>query len=222
MFLMECFNIGTHYLAVGPHPDDVELGCAATLFEIIKPDDKLLYITLSFCLDIERNKNIKEELKKSQEFLKSMLPCEISFQNFDFPNRKMFEKHMEIREALEKARNQFDPDVVFSTSPKDLHQDHRYIGEEVMRVFRECTLITYEIPRSVGIFIPNMYVSLSQNTVDKVVKIKELYQSQSTQKYMSQDLVIGTLKHRGGEVGQNYAQAFEVIRIVVKNNKIFF
>lgn len=219
---MEFFKIAKHYLAVGPHPDDVELGCAATLIEILKPDDKLLYITLSFCLDISRNKNIKEELKKSQEFLRTILPCEVTFQNFDFTNRRMSEEHMEIRTALDKVRDEFKPDLVFSTSPKDLHQDHRYIGEEVMRVFRECTLITYEIPRSVGIFLPNMYVSLSQETVDKVVKIKDLYQSQSDMKYMAQDLVVGTFKHRGGEVGQSYAQAFEVIRIVVKNNKNFF
>ncbi|MHA1800043.1 MAG: PIG-L deacetylase family protein [Candidatus Helarchaeota archaeon] len=206
---------------MGPHPDDVELGCVAALFEIVKSNDKLLYVTISYCLDIERNKNIKEELKKSQDYLKSTLPCEVSFQNFNFPNRKMFEKHMEIRDSLEKIRAEFKPDIVFTTSPKDLHQDHRYIGEEVMRVFRECTLITYEIPRSVGIFIPNMYVSLSQETIDKVLNIKKLYKSQSEKKYMSEDLVIGTLKHRGGEVGQNFAQAFEVVRIVLKSNNNF-
>ena len=173
-------------------------------------------------MDISRNKNIKEELKKSQEFLKKALPCDVSFKNFDFLNRRMFEQHMEIRAALEKTRNEFRPDIVFSTSPKDIHQDHGYIGEEVLRVFRECTLITYEIPRSVGIFLPNMYVSLSQETVDKVIKIKDLYQSQSKMKYMAQDILVGTLKHRGGEVGQSYAQAFEVIRIVLKDNKDFF
>ena len=219
---MERKKISKRYLAVGPHPDDVELGCAATLFEILKPNDKLLYITMSFCLDIERNKNIKEELKKSQEYIKSQLPCEVTFQNFDFPNRRMLEKHMDIREALENIKNSFNPDMVFSTSPKDMHQDHRYIGEEVMRVFRECSLITYEIPRSVGIFIPNMYVSLSQETVDKVLNIKELYKSQSEMKYMGNDLVMGTFKHRGGEVGQSFAQAFEVIRIVLKSDNDFF
>jgi len=219
---MECLKITKHYLAVGPHPDDVELGCGATLFEILKPDDKLLYITMSFCLDIARNKNIKEELKKSQEYIKSQLPCEVTFQNFDFPNRRMFEKHMDIREALDNIRSEFNPDIVFFTSPKDLHQDHRYIGEEVMRVFRECSLITYEIPRSVGIFLPNMYVSLSEKTVNKVIKIKELYKSQSEMKYMANDLLMGTFKHRGAEVGKSFAQAFEVIRIVLKNDDDFF
>jgi len=212
----------TRYLAVGAHPDDVEIGCGATLISLLRPDDELYYLAMSKCLDIDRNKErIINEWERVVDYLKNILPCKVTAEIFDFPNRRLFEEHMEIRKTLDHIRDKYHPNVVFGMSPKDLHQDHRYMGEETSRVFRECTLITYEIPRSVGIFIPNMYRVLSQDDVNKSIPLVTNYKSQSEKKYMAEDLIIGTLKHRGGEIGREYAQAFEVIRIVSDNENLF-
>jgi len=207
------------YLAIGPHPDDVESGCMASLINQLTEKDELMYIVISRCLDIPRNKNIMFEWNKVIEYLKSILPCKFESKIFNFANRRMAEQHMEIRSMLDEIREKFAPHIVFTTSPKDLHQDHEYIGRETIRVFRECTVISYEIPRSVGVFIPNMYQVLNENDVLNAIKILNLYQSQSKKKYMKKELIWGTYKHRGGEIGREYAQAFEILRLVVDKNK---
>jgi len=204
----------TRYLAVSAHPDDVEVGCGATLFSLLRPSDQLYYVVMTKCLDIRRNKNILEEWRQVVQYLKRELPCKVQAKIHDFPNRRLFEKHMEIRSILDKIRDSYKPDIVFSCSPKDLHQDHSYIGTEVRRVFRECSMLTYELPRSVGDFAPLHYQVLSEQDVRKAFELLLLYVSQSQMGYMSEDMLEGILKHRGGEIGRKYAQAFEVIRLV--------
>ncbi len=207
----------TRYLAIGPHPDDVEVGCGATLFSLLQPEDELYYVIMSMCLDIPRNTNIEQEWDKTIAFLKENLRCKVTAEALNFTNRRMLEEHMEIRATLEKIKREFSPDVVITSSPKDIHQDHKYIGEEVTRVFRESSIITYEIPRSVGKFTPNIYVAVNQSDVDKAIKMISFYESQAGQNYMKLDLIEGTLKHRGGEVGRKYAQAFESNRLIIEN-----
>ncbi len=203
------------YLALAPHPDDVELGCIAALQSMIRKDDEILYVVMSKCLDIERNKNILSEFEKVTEKLEEIFPCKFSHKIFDFPNRRLFETHMEIRAVLDKIRDEYKPDVVFTTSLNDLHQDHKYLSEETIRVFRRCTVLSYEISTSVGNFQPSLYKIVTKEQLDNMIDIVNIYESQKGQQYMSDDLIRGILKHRGGEIGVDFAQAFEVIRAVL-------
>lgn len=203
------------YLALAPHPDDVELGCIAALQSMIRKEDEILYVVMSKCLDIPRNKNILSEIQEVTEKLEEIFPCKFSHKIYDFSNRRLFEEHMEIRAVLEIIRDEYKPDVVFTTSLQDLHQDHRYLSEETIRVFRKCTVLAYEISTSVGNFQPNLYVVVTEEQMNNMVDIIKLYKTQRGQQYMSPELNIGILKHRGGEIGVDYAQAFEVIRVVL-------
>lgn len=122
---------------------------------------------------------------------------------------------MEIRAVLDKIRDEYKPDVVFTTSLNDLHQDHKYLSEETIRVFRRCTVLSYEISTSVGNFQPSLYKIVTKEQLDNMIDIINIYESQKGQQYMSDDLIRGILKHRGGEIGVDFAQAFEVIRAVL-------
>jgi len=207
----------TKYLLVGPHPDDVELGCLVGVMSIVEAGDEVTYLIMSDCTDIPRNRNIIEEIKKVDEKLSAIFSAlGVAFETilYKFTNRRLREEHMEIRKRLEKIRNSFNPYTIFAPSPRDLHQDHSYIGEEVLRVFKNKTILNYEIPQATQDFNPNYFIVVDELMVEIVADILTIYKSQKRQNYMRKELMIGTLRHRGRTIGKDYAQAFEVRRMV--------
>lgn len=206
----------TKYLLIGPHPDDVELGCVASILQMTSFRDAIRYVVLSKCLDIPRNEQIEEEFDLACNRIKQYLKKrDYSAYIHDFKNRRLHSQAMEIRKQLEVHRDEFNPDVVFVTHYNDYHQDHSYLAEESFRVFRSCSIACYEIPRHIRRFLPNMYVRLEDISVNMSIDVLASYKSQETRFYMAHDLIKSTYRHRGGEVGTKYAQAFEIVRWVV-------
>lgn len=208
----------TTYLLLSPHPDDVELGCIASVMQMAKKGDTVVYAALSDCTNIPRNANIIVENAEVCDILDNYFgKKEVQFHHFlfDYPNQRLREEHMKIRRELERLRGKFKPDVIFTTSPKDYHQDHSYIGEEALRVFRKSTVLFYEIPRGTFDFIPKYYVILDKKVVGLSIKILQTYKSQERKHYMRDDLMMGTYQHHGRMVNTDYAQAFEIAKVVV-------
>ncbi len=52
----------------------------------------------------------------------------------------------EILDALIRLRKKIQPDMVFTPSRYDTHQDHKTTVEETMRAFKQCTILGYEQP----------------------------------------------------------------------------
>jgi len=211
----------TKYLMIGPHPDDVELGCLASVLSMVKEGDEVTYMIMSKCLNIPRNNNILKEIIDVDNALNQLflgLKVEYNMTLYEYNNQRLKEQHMEIRMRFEAERN-FNPDFVFVSSPKDRHQDHSYIGEEALRIFRKQTVLHYEIPQATQNFNPTMFVEITEPIVEISLDILALYQSQKRQSYMRKNLLTGTLRHRGNTIGKDYAQAFEIGRFVIDGKK---
>jgi len=197
-------------LLVAPHPDDVEMGCGATIARYHKFAE-MWYLILSPCLEDPRNKDILVEatnaigclgLSASNMIAKNLL------------RRTFHEQRREIRDVLIAARDDVEPDVVFCPSLNDIHQDHSVTAEEALRLFRDRCIVAYENPRSAIYFQPNLYIKVSAENVRAKVEALMQYKSQFDRYYFNPDIIRSFLFMRGSQCANQFAEAFEVLRWV--------
>jgi len=129
--------------------------------------------------------------------------------------RKLSEKRQEVLEELVNIRNQFKPDLVIGPSLNDFHQDHEVVAKEMIRAFKTTSsMINYELPWNHVKFDTQLFVSLKKKNVDKKMEMLKFYKSQfaKNRHYFSADFIKGLANTRGAQIGEKYAEAFEVVR----------
>jgi len=197
-------------LAIGAHPDDIEIGAAGFIAKALAEGASVHYIILSKC---ETNTGLaKADLVSEAKAAASALGVRnIEFCNFE--NTKFPEYSREIRDALEKARDKLKPDIVLCPSPQDPHQDHATAGAEALRAFRgRETVLNFEIIRKgVPLAEPNAFVDITDFLGKKLDAIK-CYKSQFQRSYFSDESYKALATVRGAQAGCKYAEAFRFVR----------
>ena len=82
-------------------------------------------------------------------------------------------------------------------------------------------VISYESPEyyfwsaysEFGKFVPNFYVNLSKNDIEKKSKTLSIYSSQIREGQRGDDSIISLAKIRGNEIGTDYAEAYHLHRL---------
>ncbi len=129
-------------LAVGAHPDDIELGCGGTICKSIQADSKVvaLYMTKggkTFDTNVRMNESIKA--------MNILGVKDIYFENF--PDTEIPDSYQAIN-CLEEYFTKYQPDIVLTHSVNDTHQDHRRVGWLAMSAFRNVAkILAFETPR---------------------------------------------------------------------------
>jgi LmbE family N-acetylglucosaminyl deacetylase len=200
-------------LALGAHPDDVEFGCAGALEIFRRKGAMIKYIVFSKCTDLPRNKGIEIEWEKA---IKKIGLNRNNAELLDFPNRLLYTYEALIREKLEEIREVFNPQLVFTHSPDDVHQDHNCLREECQKVFKSCTLLGYESPRSSVKFNPDFYIVVPGDIAEKKRDIIDCYESQKALAYSNPEKILAAMKYHGTKINAQYAEAFNLIRGVLK------
>jgi LmbE family N-acetylglucosaminyl deacetylase len=135
---------------------------------------------------------------------------------FPFRVRHFPQYRQDILEQLVLIRKRIQPDVVFLPSSTDIHQDHRVIAEEGLRAFKHSTVLGYELPMNTISFHHACFIRLEERHL--VAKIESLmcYESQAFRSYRNEEFLRGLARVRGIQINANYAEAFEVLRWVLK------
>lgn len=199
-------------LAISPHADDGELGCGGTISRLIEEKKELFHLVFSVA---ERVGN-KDEVRKS-ELIKSAQTLGIKKKNlifYNYPLRYFSDYSHKIRDVLYKINQKIKPEVVFFPSKNDVHQDHEVIYKEVLRVFKYNTLLTYEAPWNNYNFSPQFFIELKPKHIQNKIKALRCYKSQCSKIFMEKDFIFSLAKLRGLQAGTDYAESFEIIRII--------
>jgi len=196
-------------LFIGAHPDDVELGCGGLIAKNNRRN-KSYYMVLSPCKDASKKQHILAETRKATGTLGL---SEQSLFLHDLPRRVLFEQRDKVRNALIAMKQTVKPDLVFCPSLHDIHQDHMVVAEESFRLFRDVSVLAYENPRSSLNFIPNLYVPLSKEHLQKKVDALMCYESQFDRYYFTPQVIESFASMRGAQCQMPFAEAYEVLRL---------
>ncbi|MBL4586519.1 MAG: PIG-L family deacetylase [Flavobacteriales bacterium] len=204
-------------LVLAPHPDDAEFGLGGTLARLLELKKEVHVAVFSLC---EKSTpegfeigDIEREMYRSMETLG--IPKErihvLDFEVRDFPS-----KRQEILEELVALRGQLKPDLVFLPSSSDIHQDHHTIHIEGIRAFKHSSLFGYEMPWNNFGFTSFVYVKLNPEHLDMKVKCLGCYETQKHRSYSSWEFVSSLARLRGGQIQEEFAESFELIRMIIR------
>lgn len=203
---------GKRVLFLGAHPDDIELGCGALLHHIAKHTD-IMCVTLS---DNQANPVLK---KVRDEHYKSMAILGVTKEKIvfgPFTTRVFPKARQDILEYFLQLRSEFNPDLIFTHSKQDVHQDHNTMTDESLRAFRGITVLGFDVVRSSYGFFPNFFVEVKEEDVAKKVEALECYETYRDRYYFNPELTRSIMVRHGALAERPFAEGFDILRIVGK------
>jgi LmbE family N-acetylglucosaminyl deacetylase len=201
-------------LAIGAHPDDIELGCFGSLALFKLNGNQVYFLVLTHGDAVG---DPKKRLWECREAAKAIEADGLFFGELrDTMITDGFETVQVIERVLEKVR----PDIVFTHTYNDRHQDHRNTGYASLSACRRVkNILLYEGPATALDFTPQLFIDI-EKTVEIKEKLPSLFTSQASKHYFSDDVILGLAKHRGYQCGLRFAEAFEVRRFMLDLTRI--
>jgi N-acetylglucosamine malate deacetylase 1 len=120
----------------------------------------------------------------------------------------------DILELLIAQWEEWQPDAVLMPSLHDVHQDHQVVAAEGLRAFKRTTVLGYEIPWNNFNFDYQAYIALDERHVERKVAALAKYASQQHRNYANPDYIWNLARTRGINVQREFAEAFEIYRVV--------
>lgn len=204
-------------LVLAPHTDDGEFGSGGAIARFLEERKEVYYVAFSAAeksVPEGHPKDIlRHEVKRATGVLG--LPQEnlilLNYQVRDFP---LFRQA--ILEDMIDLNREIVPDVVLLPSAHDTHQDHQVVAQEGFRAFKRSTILGYECPWNNLTFTTNLFVYLSEEQLTRKVSALKCYESQAHRPYANEEFIRGWARTRGVQIGHTYAEAFEVVRWVLR------
>lgn len=207
-------NSFKNVLVLAPHTDDGELGAGATIAKLVELGAKVTYVAFSTAEESVPEglpKDIlKTEVKKATAEL-GIPPTNLII--FNYQVRKLNYNRQQVLEDLITLRKNSSYDLVLTPSMHDIHQDHSTIAQESLRAFKNTTILGYELIWNNLTFDTKCFVKLEEKHIEAKQQALNQYESQGKRNYLSKDFTFSLAKTRGVQVGAEYAECFEVIRM---------
>ncbi len=215
-------------LAIGCHPDDIEINCAGTLAKCVKRGDN---VTVCHVCNGNLGHEIisPEELRdiRRQEAIKAGSLAGIKVVTCDIGDVLVYNQDKSHRDKVIDIIREADPDFIITHAPNDYMPDHVAVSKLVFDASFAASVPHYEsgvkkASKVVPIFymdnlggldfIPTEYVDVSDE-IDLKLEMLECHESQL--KWMRDhdnidfaDFVKTTAKYRGYQCNCAYAEGF--------------
>ena len=156
-------------LAIGCHADDIEIGCGGAFLSLTAapgPDMRgSTWVVLAASGERER-----EARASAEAFLAAAAAPSVEVHGF----RDAYLPYVggELKAVFDELGARIDPQLVFTHTRDDLHQDHRLACELTWNTFRDQLILEYEIPKFDGdLGRPNVFMPLSETVVEQKVEL---------------------------------------------------
>jgi len=143
-------------LAVGPHPDDIEIGCGAALRRYARFGHRVTMLVMTSG-EVGGDRAVRRaEVLASAAVLGVAEVVIAPFEDTKIPLTK------EVIAAVESIVRETGADMVLVNHPADTHQDHRTTAECVLSATRYVrNVLYYEVPSTVD-FAPDIFIEAGE------------------------------------------------------------
>jgi LmbE family N-acetylglucosaminyl deacetylase len=198
-------------LALGAHPDDIEIAAGGTLLSLAErhPGLHVRYVLMT---------GTPERQLEARAAARAFTPgADLEVETHDLPDGRLPAVWGQVKEIMADLARSVRPDVILAPSPADAHQDHRTVGEIVPTAFRDQLYLGYEVPKWDGdLARPNTYFPLTDETARRKVELLDkCYPSQHGRDWWDEETFLALARLRGMECRARYAEAFTCAKLVV-------
>jgi len=193
-------------LAIGAHPDDVEIGAAGTLLAHKAAGDVVSILTLSRGARGGSEERRVREAEAAAEVISARL-----FLN-DLRDTHIAEGDPTIG-VIHGVIAEVQPTVVYTHSVHDVHQDHRNTYRAAMVAARRIGRVyCFQSPSATVDFRPTFFVAIDDYVNRKLDAIRAFASQFAIRDYLEPDLIISTARYWSRFTDGTHAEAFEGIR----------
>ncbi len=205
-------------LAIGAHPDDVEIGCGGALLAASALGHEI-YIFVATRGEKSGDPRVREEeTKKTSEIIKT---TRLKIANF--PDTQL-KRDGELIDSIECFMKEVDPSVVFTHTQNDQHHDHQAVALSAIEACRFVpNVLAYESP-SARNFQPQTFVDVT-DVISKKLKLLDIFWSQRGKQYLRKNAIVGLAEYRAFQTRVEqikYAEAFEVNKMCLSEQLSLF
>ncbi|GAB3167224.1 hypothetical protein GCM10027059_27660 [Myceligenerans halotolerans] len=196
-------------LAVGAHPDDVEIGVGGTLAAHANAGDRLVILTMSGGAVGGTAEARYLESKAAAEIVGARL-IHLGFED----------THLDPASgpitAVEEVIREFRPDQVYTHSDHDRHQDHRAVHQTVQVAARAVMDVAcFQSPSSTIEYRPDRFVDIAEH-LETELRMLRAFASQAHRAYMADDIVLATARYWSRFTRSRYAEPLETVRSTMR------
>jgi LmbE family N-acetylglucosaminyl deacetylase len=199
-------------LAIGAHPDDLELAVGGTLARLARNGARVVMAIVSIPTEFERR---REEARRAAE----ILGCELRFLVEDGCRRIDDIKTYHLVTLIDAAVHDLEPAAVMTHSASEFHRDHVAVHNACVSsqrlkpfdFFHFNPTMCRPVPTP---FHPRAYVDVS-DTMDLKMKAIEAHASQFGSRGLDTELYRDIARLNGRMVGVKYAEGLDVGRMLL-------
>jgi len=189
------FKTNIKVLALGAHPDDVEIGAGGYLSRLRRElDAEINFGIMTYGLPYVNNSQEKRA-KEAIEAVGILLGYDNETdtnQRVRFAYQKDCELHMHIHELIriiEQWIEEIDPDLILTHAGCDLHDDHKQVFNATISAARDYhgDILIYQAPSTIpNEFSPNFFVEVMDEDFNRKVDAINKHSSQIGKRFMKQ------------------------------------
>jgi len=197
-------------LAIGAHPDDIEIAAGAALAKMLDAGYFISGIVMTRGEKGGDSDTRPIEAWRSAQFL--------GLDNvlvLNFSDAYLSKDVVNITNQIEEMITKVQPDIIFTHSIHDIHQDHQTVYEATLRAARHSrtTILCYESPSATQDFHPTYFIDVGKYVDVKIESIRQHW-GQRKKPYTKPEVIRGRLAFRGAQAKCDFAEGFEVARMV--------
>ena len=193
-------------LAIGAHPDDVEIGAAGALLAHKAAGNLVSILTLSH----GARGGTEERRGREAEAAAGVIGARL-FLN-DLEDTRIAEGDPTIS-IIDGVIAEIQPTVIYTHSVHDVHQDHRNTYRAAMVAARRVGRVyCFQSPSATVDFRPTFFVGIDDHLSGKLDAIRAFASQFAIRDYLEPDLIASTARYWSRFCDSRHAEAFEGIR----------
>jgi LmbE family N-acetylglucosaminyl deacetylase len=191
-------------LAVGAHPDDVELGCGGVLVKHLDLGDEVHVLVMT-------NGDKGNHTMNREECLASLDSLGVKKENIFFGNFPdgFLRDDFNTVSLIESYIKKLNITRVYTHSPSDRHQDHRSCSLSVSSAARNISeIFLFQGPSTKAPFDPHYFIEISEKQLGKKLKALGNYKTQIAKGIVNVQAIDCLARLNGAHHKTDCAEAF--------------
>jgi LmbE family N-acetylglucosaminyl deacetylase len=199
-------------LAIGAHPDDIELGCGGALLAHAAAGDRVTMLVMTGGENGPGNSDQVSGRPAEQLMAARTLGATLRWGGLTDCAVPTDSSTVAV---VETVLHETGAELVYVHAPDDSHQDHRAVAQATLAAARRLPrVLHYQSPSTLA-FTPTLFVDVTAHLTGKLAALRCHASQVDLSAMVEPDAVVASARHWGAQARIGYAEAFAPTRMVL-------